>query len=420
MRAVTDRPQDSALFRTFLIVTILFLVVARSSLMPESIAFVTPVLVGLALIVGLLSFGPRLRIPVSMLGMLLLTMLLVVSTGAREGTSDTAKALGIGLMWSTALLCGWVMDAKMRQVLVRFLLIVAAIETGVAVLESLVNSEVVRTFVAGTTEDLYIVRDNTILGDWTNRAQGTLGYPIPLAHLLSLAWVMAAVSGAVRGPWQWALVAWLTLGIALTGTRTALVAVVVAVLVFIIVRRRKQVMAVLAAVIAGAVGVVVLINYLALAEAADDASFTHRVGVIQAAQQLFDRDIQHVLFGSGVNSQSSLVGAIFKDGVTGAVDNAYITVFISAGLLGFLVFLSYFLTAFVVATPATRAILALFGVFFFSYDAVWWHLIAVLFWITVGTAFGERRDRRATAVLVDLHQLRQPRLASKGAPVAKV
>lgn len=394
MHGVTAAPQGSRVFRWLLGATLVFLVIARSSLMPESIAFVTPVLVAVALVFGLLSFGGGLRIPISMLGMLGLAVILVVSTGAREGTADTAKSLGIALMWSSALLCGMVMDASLRRFLVQFLIVVAAIETGVAVLETLVGADAVRSSIAGTTSDVYIVRANTILGDWTNRAQGTLGYPIPLAHLLSIAWVLAAVSDVAKGRWRWPLLAWLTLGIVLTGTRTALVAVAAGLIVAVLVRKRQRVIPVFIVTIAAFVGAGFFANYLAQADQSNDASFTHRFGVIQAAEQLFSRDFAHVLFGSGVNSQASLFGGvIFQDGVTGAIDNTYLTLFICVGVLGFLIFAGFFIAAFIAASASTRAVLAVFGVFFFSYDAVWWHFIAVLFWLTVGMAFSERRDR---------------------------
>jgi len=401
VHAVTVKPQRPRIFVWLLGAALLFLIVARSSLMPESVAFITPVIVAVALIIALLSFGGGLRIPLSMLGVLALTVILVVSTGAREGTSDTVKALGIGLMWSSALLCGMAMDANVRRFLVRFLLVVATIETGVAVLETLVGLEAIRGSVAGTTSDVYIVRANTILGDWTNRAQGTLGYPIPLAHFLSIAWILTAVSDAIRGRWRWMLLVWLTLGILLTGTRTALVAVAVGLVVAVLVRSRRRVIPVFIVIVAAFGGAGFLANYLAQADESNDASFTHRFGVLQAAQQLFGRDIAYVLFGSGVNSQGSLFGGvIFQDGVTGAIDNTYLTMFICAGLLGFIIFIGFFVTAFIAASTPTRAVLAVFGVFFFSYDAVWWHLIATLFWLTIGMAFAERRDRGLNAVEV--------------------
>src|SRR5688572_12437220 len=88
------------------IAAIAFLAVARSALVPDSLAFATPVAASAILLVALAAWGMRLRLPLSVFPVVLLGLTLVVATGLRANLLDTVKAAGIGVLWILALAVG--------------------------------------------------------------------------------------------------------------------------------------------------------------------------------------------------------------------------------------------------------------------------------------------------------------------------
>jgi hypothetical protein len=384
-----------------LVVSMVLLLISRSVLAPTLLSTTAPIWVsGLIFLALVLNFRD-IRLPKSTILVALLSLMLVLPTVIQTDMSTTAKAVGIGAMWVLVFLGAANLRRDLRPRIAVAVIVAACAEALLAVLESLVKLDVVREQITGSAaEQNYILRDNLILGDWTNRAQGTLGYPIPFAAFLTIGLFVALLSGVIRSRLLVAaVVVLITGGIVLSGTRSAAVALAVglgtwcvSLIISAIVHKKKLPglkLAVTATLVVGA-GVAA---FLARAVLIGDFSLLHRGAVIDTAWGLRDLPLPRLLFGSGYNTS----GKLFDEGIltTGGlqtIDNALISQVIASGLVGLVLLLVVLVLAIKRADIATRSVLTAIVAFYFFFDVMAWHAMTGVFFVAVGFAVTTKSD----------------------------
>ena len=389
-----------------LIASLGLLLISRSVLAPTLLSTTAPLWVsGLVLLALVLHFR-EVRFPKSTILVALLSLALVAPTALQTDMSTTAKAVGIGAMWLLVFLGAANVRTEHRPRVIAAIIIAAAIQAVLAVLESLLKLEIVRDLITGSAADkTYIVRDNLILGDWTNRAQGTLGYPIPFAAFLTVGLFLALLSGVIRSrPWMIAIVLLITTGIVLSGTRSAAVALAVGLAawcVSLLISARAQrkrlpglFFAIFATLVVGAAGVAFLVRSILIG----DFSLLHRSAVIETAWGLADLPPLRLLFGSGYNSAQQLFdeGILSTSGLE-VIDNALISQVIASGLVGLALLVAVLVLAVKRADIATRSVLIAIVAFYFFFDVMSWHAMTGVLFIAVGFAVTTTREPRTAA-----------------------
>jgi hypothetical protein len=384
-----------------LVVSLVLLLISRSVLSPALLSTTAPIWVSGLIFLALIMNFRAIRLPKSTILVALLSLMLVLPTVIQTDLSTTAKSIGIGAMWVLVFLGAANLRRDLRPRIAIAMIVAACAEAILAILESLVKLEVVREQITGSAaEQDYILRDNLILGDWTNRAQGTLGYPIPFAAFLTIGLFVALLSGVIRGRlWVLATVLLITTGIVLSGARSAAVALAVglatwclSLIISAVVHKKKLPglkLAIAATLVVGA-GVAA---FLARAVLIGDFSLLHRGAVIDTAWGLRDLPLMRLLFGSGYNSS----GKLFDEGIltTGGletIDNALISQVIASGLVGLVLLVAILVLAIKRADIATRAVLSSIVAFYFFFDVMAWHAMTGVLFVAVGFAVTTTRD----------------------------
>jgi len=385
-----------------LVVSMMLLLISRSVLAPALLSTTAPIWVsGLVFLALILNFRD-IRLPKSTIIVALLSLMLVLPTVVQTDMSTTAKAVGIGAMWGLVFLGAANLRRDLRPRIAVAVIVAACAEAVLAILESLIKLAQVREQITGSAaEQDYILRDNLILGDWTNRAQGTLGYPIPFAAFLTVGLFVALLSGVIRSRLAVAATVLLILtGIVLSGTRSAAVALAVGLatwcvsLIISAVVHKKRLpglkLAVAATLVVGA-GVAA---FLARAVMIGDFSLLHRGAVIDTAWGLRDLPLLRLLFGSGYNTS----GKLFDEGIltTGGlqtIDNALISQVIASGLVGLVLLLVILVLAIKRADIVTRSVLMSIVAFYFFFDVMAWHAMTGVLFVAIGFAVTTKRDR---------------------------
>ncbi|MFJ6677539.1 O-antigen ligase family protein [Microbacterium sp. NPDC091382] len=362
-----------------------FLGIARSALVPEALAFATP-LIALALIAATAMPSARsLRVGASALPVVAVSFLLICSTAARGNSVDWIKSIGIGLLWIFAFVVCANLSRRSSRTFLKMVIWFGLIQLPIMVFESLIPIAGVRNAIAATSSEGYLIRSNLILGDWTNRAQGTLGYPIAAGNLMALCFALVLFVPRIRPTTRVVGAALFAGGVLMTGTRSGLIAIAIACVVggWLYMRGLARVWA----LVGTAIAAVAVTSFLTSASSSGDFSFEHRFGVVQSFGALLERPWSEVLFGSGLNSHE----AAFRDGYIGAsstwaIDNAYLTIFIASGVVALATLIAVLARGLLSGDQYLRPAIAVFAVFFLSYDALWWHLSAFLFWAVMGMA----------------------------------
>jgi hypothetical protein len=393
-----------------LVVSLVLLVISRSVLAPALLSTTAPIWVSGLVFLALIMNFRNIRLPKSTILVALLAVMLVLPTVIQTDMGTTAKAVGIGAMWVLVFLGAANLRRDLRPRIAVAVIVAACAEALLAILESLVKLDVVREQITGSAaEQDYILRDNLILGDWTNRAQGTLGYPIPFAAFLTVGLFVALLSGVIRSRLAIAAAVVLILsGIVLSGTRSAAVALAVglgtwcvSLIISSIVHKKKLpglTWAITATVLVGA-GVAA---FLARAVLIGDFSLLHRGAVIDTAWGLRDLPLPRLLFGSGYNTS----GKLFDEGIltTGGlqtIDNALISQVIASGLVGLVLLLAILALAITRADIVTRSVVTAIVAFFFFFDVMAWHAMTGVLFVAVGFAVTTKRDRDTPAETLD-------------------
>lgn len=238
------------------------------------------------------------------------------------------------------------------------------------------------------------------------RAQGTLGQPLPLGLLLlvAVAFLLRIVKPALLI--RCAMIAVLLAGIVASGSRNSLLVAVVIILFFAGSRLSAARGLIATAVLAiGLMGAVVggFLTANGLAEVAASGSYTHRAGAFESVPKLLDRPTLRSLSGDGVGSSPRL----FREGLLQSdklqvIDNQIVTSLAHAGLIGALCLILLaglaLLTCDTKMRPAVIAVVLTFVIF----DSVLWPSAAMVTMLVMGAALRrpdlvEAAERHAAA-----------------------
>lgn len=380
-----------------LFIATLVLVVSRSVLAPHIISVYAPAIAFAVLIFGSSTQILNFRLDRKLVFVLILAVVFAVSTVIRGDFGLILTAACMASMWIAVFLVSSNMRSGEWKAFVRLFLVLCLMQAALAVLETVLQSTYVREYVTAAIDRGYPLRPNTILGDWTNRAQGTMGYPIPFGHMLSIGTALLLTPQFVQSAKIRVSLALLFVGaILLSGTRTALIAVVVVALVtWLLLAKRKRSIPTYAFILMF-LPVISLImwNILDASTLTTDTSFLHRFGVLESVVAIFSLGALQILVGGGYNSHVDLfMGGLIEAHGTFAVDNAFITFLITSGCLGLGAVIAALLKAFRHAQRDTLAVLLIFVVFGMSYDFQNWHALMFLFCAFLGHALSVVRVR---------------------------
>lgn len=371
----------------------ILLMISRSVLSPSVVTAFAPMVAAGALLIFGGGTAPSMVLPRNALWLLLFSLLYVAVTALQGDLSRTAVAASQAVMWVIVNLYFSNLNHNELKILLRVGLTIAALQVLIAVFESVFLIGWVQESIAAAVDRGYPFRPNRVLGLPFIRAQGTFGYPIAFGHFAALGTLASLVVFVRR---RSASVGLLTLflfcGVLLSGTRSALVALILAVIVYASLSFARNSLLKRASVV---LGVTTSAAFVALSFngnlLTDDLSVLHRAGVVSAIPRFRLLDVTQVLFGSGYNSHE----ALFRSGIipnrgTYAVDNAFMTFLISTGLVGLILILVLLVGAWRRGDNAAKATVVLFVAMFMSYDLQNWHAISFLLFACTGVAYRSR------------------------------
>jgi hypothetical protein len=377
-------PQDRVAGIGVGIVVALFFL-ASSPSVPEAVRDIT--LIGGLVLLGLAALSrpwPRsLTHPV----VLLVAVFYIVSIVSTYAVFASAlnSVLRFGAL---ALMVSVVVSQLTRRdvlALLKFLVGFAVFQVGLGLIEVAVLGRPVLWGYGALTSGLPALYPNTLLGETVLRVQGTAGHPIPFAMLLAAAFVVVLyLKDEWRFRFRMGLLAILSLGLVLSGTRSALVAVgIVLVVKLLTTRSEKRILSVFAVAVSAVIMVVLLGSSLADAyrEFTGTGSFYNRVGALASVPALLARQPLEVLFGSGVGSEASLFGRGFlQQNGFNIVDNQLVTTLATGGVVGLVLLVLFVSVAVKRSDPLTRGLIIVMVVAMFSFDYLrWFSMIALLF-----------------------------------------
>ncbi|WP_230671383.1 O-antigen ligase family protein [Rathayibacter sp. Leaf248] len=245
---------------------------------------------------------------------------------------------------------------------------------------------------------------NPLLGEGILRSSGTAGHPIVLSVIYLVTFTLLW-RNSVQWPLSGRVLALLLIavGLVISGTRSALLAILVAVVVSAVLaartfgaRLRNAIVAVTAA------GASLLIPSIrasldaALAELLNSGSYSHRAGAYESIGELITRRSSfESSFGSGRNSIPDLFdrGFLQQDGFR-AVDNQFVNTLGTGGLAAVVVLFTIITLGLIAGSATSRILILSVVVMFLSFDALTWYAPNMLFFALIGLA-GSRVGKRS-------------------------
>jgi O-antigen ligase len=405
--AVPIFAMSSVRFASLTLVTLLALII-------DTLAILTVIRCGL----GTILRGGRTTVFVAVFFLILAICSLV------QGSPNLQEAIvargTFWSMWASAfVLALYVPPRLVRTVLISWI-VLAFGEAVYAVYEYLASLDPLYiSYLLPNLQELQISESNgTLL-----RARGTFGHSIPLASFLVASFALAL--WAVRFPTkrdlnlvQLAILAVVAIGVAVTFSRSAWIALFVTIVAGLVFHRTSNLRKWRIIALCSALGAILFFSPLgsyAFGHAQNlinTASFEQRANSLQSIPELLSMEPLTVLFGWGVNADQELFseGVLQQaEGAPRVVDNQYIVLFIEVGLLGLGAFVAMLWAAFRVRWQRVSAVLgmadsketisgikiALLSVLcsIFFYDGLLVPPTAILFWSMLG--FLARQDERA-------------------------
>ncbi|TIH35583.1 O-antigen ligase family protein [Subtercola vilae] len=235
---------------------------------------------------------------------------------------------------------------------------------------------------------------NSLLGNSVPREQALAGHPIIFALILIIAVVMlwrneVHASTIVR----LTLFVALAVGLILSGTRSAILAMVVGVLFLAVVNARStgaRLRNIAFIIVAGAIGLTnsTLAGYVAgiISGLGDSGSYSHRAGAFESVTPLVTGEpTANLLFGLGAGSEPSLFarGLLQQDGFN-IIDNQFVTSIVVVGFFGLALILAMMLRSAIWGNPFVRALMLMLMVMMNSFDMLRWVAPAMSFFLVIG------------------------------------
>lgn len=300
-----------------------------------------------------------------------------VALGALLADSYTAGTLVLYL--GLAILAAYVvssLDAAEVRMLYAAIILTATFQMVVGAAEVLTHAEPVWGYRGAA-------RENPFLTGF-DRAQGTMGHPIPFSVLQGLAFIVAW-SNLARWKQGWRLLALASAsaGLVVGGTRSVLLSVAGAVL-FHLASSRAITSWLRTLYVLGA-GLVVLLNIdVGIARIVEEllvsGSWTHRLGAFESVPNLLARPPIEAWFGHGFGNELLLYDRGFmQQTYLRVVDDMFVYALGTMGIVGVLALLGLCVSAFVLAGRTARALLVMMVGMFFSFDLFVWMYTGIVF-----------------------------------------
>lgn len=253
----------------------------------------------------------------------------------------------------------------------------AALQVALAGLELTVLSEPIWGYLGGA-------RDNPFVNNELVRTQGTFGHPIPFAIFCGFS-LLVAWSNPAGWSQKWRLtnLSIAITGLALSGTRSAVLAVAIGLLVHIALNASLGGW-LRSVVVLGAVGVLLINVDVGIArvvtELFQSGSFAHRLGGLESVPALLERRPPlEVWFGNGFGSQAQLYDRhLMQQSYMRTVDNMLVYALGTMGIVGLGALLALSVVTAALADRTGRAILAMVFAMYFSFDVWTWFNVGAL------------------------------------------
>lgn len=227
------------------------------------------------------------------------------------------------------------------------------------------------------------------------RVLGTLAGPIPYGTIagvgvIASVWMLAAH----RRRRYWLFLAVSSAGLLLSGTRSAAIAVAVVVLIWMVSRSSVSRPVVVALAILG--GAIVLLTsdigaIFGLTNFEDTNSFNHRSQILNSVIEILTKQTpMQVLFGNGQSASSLLTNGVVST-TTGVMvfDNQWVRELAATGLLGVALLFASVVAAMRRGNALSRMIVVFLAMMFFSFDALTWRVVAIIFVVAAAAPLGE-------------------------------
>lgn len=229
---------------------------------------------------------------------------------------------------------------------------------------------------AATQDVGYLIRPNLVLLGLL-RASGTMGHPILLGVICSVAWIFVFARTVRRMPLKIALLALLSWGVLLSGSRSSLVALGVAVIIYFAHKHSSMSRKIRTLILIA----VIPLMWFYVNAAVQDArvlspfSLSNRVGAWARFVGALSRPGIEPLFGE--NSSFSLETV---------ADNQFLTTLGRYGVVGILILIAALVYAITSRSPVFSAVTASIGFMFLSFDVLSFSFPTLLFWLFVGAS----------------------------------
>jgi len=359
------------------------LVFGASARAPSVVQDATQVGAAVAFALGTVVGGLRLREVRGVLVVLAaftVIVLTVTQLAFPLGTLLFVKLMAVAL---SALACFSGFSSSDRSLFLTGVLVLAAVESCLGVLESFVVHEPLPWGYKVQENGSAVVLQNPLLPGLGARVSGSVGHPIPYGTLLGFAVLVLVDQWRRRRPvLRWVLLAAFLVGIVLSGSRSVIIGVVVGVVLILWSSPRGgRALRVFAVAGVAVVGSIVFASDIAAAldRLVTSGSYTNRAGAFDSVPGLLGRAPLETLFGSGFGSDFELYyrGFFPQDGFL-VIDNQLVTSLGTEGVVGVALVVTLFVLGWLRGGRLRRAWLVLFGVMLFSFDYFGWFAMLAL------------------------------------------
>lgn len=323
------------------------------------------------------------RVPTSAAVLAIAYAVVVVTSSLLYKGPDTSLAIAISPAVTAVVLTltGSLIRTPELLALGRVLIFAAILQSFLAIAEVQLKTPWAIEL-AATPKVGYIVRSNLVMDGYL-RASGTMGHPILLGVICTVALIFALVPGVIRRwPVRLALIALLLWGVLLSGSRSSLVAVALALIVYFGHRnsplRRGARMLLLVALIP--LALYFFVTTLETAEEVSPFSLSNRVDALGRFTDTISRPVAIALFGENRGFQLETVA-----------DNQYLTTLGTYGILGLLILVAAIAYAVSSPSPLLSAIAATIAFLFLSFDVLGFDFTELLMWLVIGASHAEGR-----------------------------
>ncbi|MGY3128163.1 hypothetical protein ACVWW9_001662 [Agrococcus sp. UYP33] len=230
-------------------------------------------------------------------------------------------------------------------------------------------------------------RVNHIAPWLAGRVLGTFAGPIPYGTVAGVAFLaalwMVIERGRRRFIWVLAIAAF---GLLLSGTRSAILAVVLIVVMWLLVRSSASRPLIVCVGLLGGAALLLLSDVGALFGLqgfTDSTSYEHRTQILGSITDVLTKqDPLAVIFGNGDNARDLLVNGTITTttGVT-VFDNQLVRELAASGVIGTTLLIAGMVMALRRGNGLSRMVVVFVGLMFLSFDALTWQSVSVLFLI---------------------------------------